>query len=109
MEIIRGTTPTIQITIQDEIDLEQVAQVWVYFSQRNEVKVSKDLSDVTFDLSRQMIIVKLEQEDTLALDADKATLFQIRLLLTDGTALGMEASDVKVYQIYKDGVITPEE
>lgn len=109
MEIIRGTTPTIQITIQDEIDLEQIAQVWIYFSQRNEVKISKKLSDVSFNLEHHIISVKLEQEDTLALDADKATLFQIRLLLTDGTALGIEASDVKVYQIYKDGVITPEE
>lgn len=109
MEIIRGTTPTIQITIQDEIDLSQISEIWIYASQRNVIKFNKKLSDVTFDLEHRIISVKLGQEDTLALDADKSTLFQIRALLPDGTALATVASDVRVYEIYKDGVITPEE
>ena len=41
MELIRGTTPTIEINILTEIDLNQVSEVWVYISQQNKVKVDK--------------------------------------------------------------------
>ena len=41
MQLIRGTTPTIVITVQTELDLHQVSQVWIYLSQQNKVKVDK--------------------------------------------------------------------
>lgn len=49
MQFIRGTTPSIEITVQTEIDLHQVAEVWIYISQQNKVKVDKQLEDVSFD------------------------------------------------------------
>lgn len=109
MQLIRGTTPTIDITIiQTEIDLYQVAEVWIYISQQNKVKVDKKLKDVTFDYEHRVMSIKLEQNDTLDLNEGEA-LFQIRMLLTDGTALATLASKITIKEVYKGGVITPEE
>lgn len=107
MKFIRGTTPTIEITVKGDIDLHQVAQVWVYISQQNKVKVDKLISDVTFDYEHKIIGVLLSQKDTLALRAGDA-LFQIRLLLMDNTALATVASKVDVIEVYKGGVISEE-
>ena len=105
MQFIQGTTPSIIITVQTEIDLHQITAVWIYVSQQNKVKVDKELSDVTFDYEHRTMTVKLTQEDTLALKEGDA-FFQIRVLMTDGTALATLASKVTVKPAYKDGVIT---
>ena len=105
MQIIRGTTPTITVNITSELDLTTVTQVWVYIAQQNKVKNDKLIDDVTFDTEHRKISVLLSQNDTLALKADIDTLFQIRLLLEDDTALATTASKVKVIEVYKDGVI----
>ena len=105
MQIIRGTTPTIRITITNEMDLSTVQEVWVYIAQQNKVKVDKLLPDVTIDTEHNKISVKLEQEDTLNLKANQDALFQIRMLLTDGTALATVATDVEIEEVYKGGVI----
>lgn len=105
MQIIRGTTPTIDINIVSELDLTTITQVWVYISQQNKVKIDKIITDVTFDTEHRKISVLLSQEDTLGLKADVDTLFQIRLLLNDETALATTASKVKVIEVYKGGVI----
>lgn len=108
MQLIRGTTPTIQITVQTEIDLHQVAEVWIYISQQNRVKVDKQLEDVTFNYEERQMSVTLSQDDTLALKEGEAV-FQIRLLLQDGTALATIASKVEVKPVYKNGVISEED
>jgi hypothetical protein len=107
MEIIRGTTPTIIITITNKMDLTTIQAVWVYISQQNKVKVDKLFSDVVIDAENNKILVKLTQEDTLALKSGDA-LFQIRLLLADGTALATIATDIKILEIYKGGIISEE-
>lgn len=104
MELIRGTTPTIEINILTEIDLHQVSEVWVYISQQNKVKVDKKIDDVSFDYEHRKIFVTLSQQDTLELKAGTA-LFQIRLLLQNGTALAGIASEIEIYEIYKPGII----
>lgn len=105
MQLIRGTTPTITINVKSELDLSQVTEIWVYISQQNKVKVDKQLSDVAFNVEERQIIVTLSQDDTLALKADTDTLFQIRLLLSSGTALATLASKITVKEVYKGGVI----
>lgn len=107
MQLIRGTTPTIIIDVKSEIDLHQVVAIWVYISQQNKVKVDKELSDVTFDYENRKITVLLSQEDTLNLRAGDA-IFQIRLLLSDDTALATLENRVTVKEVYKGGVITEE-
>ena len=105
MQIIRGTTPTIEITIKNEMDLTAIQEVWVYISQQKKVKIDKKISDVSIDAEHNKISVKLEQEDTLGLKASQDTIFQIRMLLTDETALATIAKEITVAEVYKDGVI----
>ena len=105
MQIIRGTTPTITITVKSELDFTTIQQVWVYISQQNKVKIDKVISDVSFDPENKKIEVTLSQDDTLALKAGNEALFQIRLLLNNETALATVASKVTVIEVYKDGVI----
>lgn len=109
MQIIRGTTPTIEITIKNELDFSTIQQVWVYIAQQKKPKVDKQISDVVFDTENSKISVTLSQDDTLALKANDNsnldTLFQIRLLLNNGTALATVATSVTVIEVYKDGVI----
>ena len=108
MQIIRGTTPSIVITVQPEIDLQQVSEVWIYVSQQKAVKIDKKINDVTFDYEHGKITVTFSQDDTLGLKAGDA-LFQIRMLLSNGTALATIAADIEIIEIYKQGVITEEE
>ena len=105
MELTRGTTPTITINVKSEVDLSQVVAIWVYISQNNKVKVDKVLSDVSFNVQARQIQLTLSQEDTLALKAGEA-LFQIRLLLSNQTALATIATKIKINEVYKGGVIS---
>lgn len=104
MDLIRGTTPTIYINIRDEIDLSKVVTIWIYVYQNNSIKICKELSDVSINIQDRQIIVELSQVDTLSLKRGDA-LFQIRILLNDGTALATKASNIHIDEIYKDGVI----
>ena len=107
MKFIRGTTPSIDISVKPDIDFHQVTNVWVYISQQGKVKVDKLISDVTFDYEHRKMLVKLSQDDSLRLKQGEA-LFQIRILMNDGTALATEASRIEVEEIYKEGVIAEE-
>ena len=106
MELIRGTTPTIEMIVKnDDIDLHNITQVWIYISQQKKVKVDKLYDDVEFDYENRIMRVKLAQADTLDLKAGEA-LIQVRVLLSDGTALATFASDVTIAEVYKEGEIT---
>ena len=104
MEIIRGTTPTIIVSIQTEIDLSELSAAWVYISQQGKVRVNKALTDIEVDVEEKTITVVLTQEETLNLKAGIETLFQIRLRLAD-TALATTATKIVVKEIYKEGII----
>lgn len=108
MQLIRGTTPTIIATVTSDVDLTEVAEVWLYLAQQNKIKVDKKLDSVEIDAENKTMTITLSQEDTLALKAETDTLFQIRLLLNDSTALATLASKVTVKEVYKGGIITPE-
>lgn len=105
MEIIRGTTPTITINVKSDIDLTKVAEIWVYISQYKRVVVDKKIEDVDIDANTHTIKVTLSQNDTLGLKEGGA-LFQIRLLMTDGTALACIAKSISIIEVYKGGVIS---
>lgn len=106
MELIRGTTPTIEMIVKnDDIDLHNITQVWIYVSQQKKVKIDKLYDDVEFDYENRIMRVKFTQEDTLELKAGEA-IIQIRALLSDGTALATFASDVSIAEVYKEGEIT---
>ena len=105
MKITRGTTPTIVINVKSELDLHNITVIWVYITQGKRVVIDKQLNDVEFDYENRKITMKLSQDDTLGLKVDEA-IFQIRLLLADGTALATKASKISVEDVYKGGVIS---
>lgn len=104
MKITRGTTPTININVKSEIDLALISVIWVYITQNNRVVIDKELKDCRIDVENRIISLDLSQDDTLNLKVGEG-LFQIRLLLTNGTALATKASRISVEEVYKDGVI----
>ena len=104
MRIIRGTTPTITVKVKDNTNLSLVEEAWVYISQFNKVRVDKTTEDIEFLPEEKKILIPLTQEDTLNLKEGDAV-FQIRLLLSDGTALATSARDIEILPIYKGGVI----
>ena len=104
MEFLRGTTPTIEVKVKNTTDLSQVTSIWVYISQNKKVLVDKLIEDVTFDYENNIFSCKLTQEDTLALKAGDAE-FQFRVHMSDDSALGIIALPVKIYEVYKGGVI----
>lgn len=110
LQIIRGTTPTIKANVKSDLDLDTITAIWAYIYQRGKVMLNKKLSDVSLDLENRVISIPLTQDDTLGLKAGIYTIFQIRLLLNDGTALASteEAGITDVQQIYKEGVISDE-
>ena len=112
MEIIRGTTPTIIVNVLDDIDLSEVISVWIYIAQgegHKRVIINREKPDTIFDFENRTMQVRFEQEDTLGLKEGDAK-FQIRLLIDDGStvpkALAMVAQDIRILEIYKEGVIT---
>lgn len=108
MSIVRGTTPTICANIKNEIDLHLITQVWFYISQQKKIRVDKTIDDCEFDYENRKILITLSQEDTLNLKAGSA-IFQLRVLLENGTALANKGAEEKIFEVYKDGIIAVEE
>ena len=106
IELTRGTTPTIEVIVDDDVDLSNITATWLYISQKNKVVVDKELSDVVMVPEEHIIRLKLSQDDTLALKKGTA-IFQIRIYFPDGLAMATVADDdnVTIHEIYKDGVI----
>lgn len=107
MQIIRGTTPTITVTVTNDIDLSMVTQVWVYVAQQNKPKISRDIETVTIDTEAKTFTVRFTQAETLELRAGDC-FFQMRVLLSDNTALATIAQKLTVIDVYKGGEITNE-
>lgn len=104
LEIIRGTTPYIRITIKNDIDLTQITQVWIYINQSKKVIVDKTITDVDVNPTEKTLMVHLTQQESLNLKAGEA-IFQIRMLLSDLNALATVATKASIIEIYKEGII----
>ena len=101
--IRRGTTPTIQVVLPDELDMSTIVTAWIYINQNGEVIV--DRSNDTIEIEDNTLSITLTQEETLAL-SDGFAFIQVRLLDTDGVALASQENRVHVLPIYKEGEIT---
>lgn len=98
----RGTTPTLTFELPFEVSALDV--YWITISQRYEnIKIDKDDSACTS--SGSTITLKLTQEDTLKLIADKPVYIQIRALMDDD-AIASETIETTVEDILKEGVIS---
>ena len=99
----RGTTPTLYLELDTELDLSNVTEMWVTFKSST-VEITKTLSEVVFDTETNTITVVLTQEETLQLykgDCD----VQVRLKTGDDLAYATDIANVEIGRILKEGVI----
>lgn len=105
--MIRGTTPT-HVFAKLPVTSDKIAQLWVSYFQNGKEILMKDLTSATFsdDPEEDTCIaeIHLTQEDTLLFKQGMTTV-QLRLLLTDETALASDEVPLPVRRVIKDGVI----
>lgn len=101
-EIMRqGTTPTIQITIND-IDLNEMQNIYVVFEQNGYI-LKKESSDL--DIEGNTISVLLSQEETLNFKEGTCNI-QLRMITKGGVAIASPIKTTKVYRVLNKEVIT---
>lgn len=99
----RGTTPTIVLTLDTDLPLNNIAELWVTFK-ASTVEVTKDLSEVLLDSENKTITVELSQEDTLKLYNGICEV-QVRFRTSSDLAYATSIATVDVNRILKGGVI----
>lgn len=108
MAIIRGTTPTLTFhVLNEQLDLDEIAEVWITFKTKAGVKVREityTKEDVIIDNTEHNIELSLSQEDTLNLP-DTNILVQMRVRFNDDLAYASSMIDVNIGHILKEGVI----
>ena len=106
--IIRGTTPTLTFNVKNEqMDLAEVAEVWITFKTKPGVALKEktyDITDVVIDPTEKTITLSLSQEDTLYF-ANAQMLVQVRLRMNDDMAFASAIIETSIGQILKEGVI----
>lgn len=105
--MIRGTTPTHVFTKLPVLSTD-VDEVWISYFQNGREVLTKDKTAAEFiddpEEDTSILEVHLEQEDTLLFKYGPASV-QLRVLLTDGTALASDEVPIMVKRIIKDGII----
>ena len=97
----QGTTPTIQITIND-IDLNEMQNIYVVFEQSGYI-LKKESSDL--DIEGNVISVLLSQEETLNFKEGTCNI-QLRMITKGGVAIASPIKTTKVYRVLNKEVIT---
>lgn len=97
----QGTTPTIQITIND-IDLNEMQNIYVVFEQNGYI-LKKESSDL--DIEGNTISVSLSQEETLNFKEGTCNI-QLRMITKVGVAIASPIKTTKVYRVLNKEVIT---
>lgn len=100
--MIRGTTPTIKLRLESELDLRLCKQIWVTMRQVDK-EITKTLTELTVE--KNCIKIDLSQNDTLALDPGMVYV-QVRGLTAAGSAFATGIAAVKVERILKEGEIS---
>lgn len=101
--MIRGTTPTHTFTL-GEFDVSTINKVKIIYAQAGNVILTK-----TVDASKTVgsaITIRLTQEETLMFDHMRNVEIQLRVLLTDGTALASAISHITAGRLLENEVFT---
>ena len=104
--MIRGTTPTITMKLPSKVSVSDIATAMVSIQQvgRKE-KIDKNLSEMTTDPTNNLLMVKLSQEETLSLFAQKTTNLQLKVKTSDGTVLATYPMPIAVVDTINEEVI----
>ena len=108
MAIIRGTTPTLTFHVKnDQLNLDEIAEIWVTFKTKAGVKVREKtytIEDVLIDAGEHTITLNLTQEDTLDF-ADTNMVVQLRVRFDNDVAYASDIIPIEIGHILKEGVI----
>lgn len=105
--IIRGTTPSVVFHLNTELDLAEVAKIWITFKTKYGADVREKTftkEDVVIDAENSNISLFMSQEDTLGF-SDNPHNIQIRLRMNDDLAYASSIIEEPIGRILKDGVI----
>ncbi len=98
----RGTTPTLVIKINKDIDLNACKQIWVSFENAGEL-ITKNKDEINIYEGGRME-VSLTQEETLSFRGTSVDI-QVRLLTDADDALATPIKKLPVSRILEGGVI----
>lgn len=99
----RGTTPTLYLELETEIDLNDIEELFVTIKSPR-VEINKTLEDVQIDNELKVITVSFTQEETLKLFKGVADV-QVRFRLSNDLAYATTIESIEIERILKDGVI----
>lgn len=105
--ITRGTTPTLTFKINSNLDLTDIAELWITFRTEPGVwqrEKTYTLDDVAVDAVEKTITLVLTQEDTLNF-GESAVQIQMRVRMNDTMAYASDIIETTIGKILKDGVI----
>ena len=107
MAIIRGTTPTLTFRVKSNLDLSEIAALWITFRTMPGARQREKtftLEDVSLDPDENLVVLELSQEDTLSF-GEQMTQIQMRLRMNDDMAYASGIIETCIGRILKEGVI----
>jgi len=99
----RGTTPTLTLTIDSDLNFANIDKLWVTFKAGTREKTFTE-DDVTIVSADKKINVQLTQEDTLYFGAGTVSV-QIRVKMNNDMSYASNIKKIDVNAILKDGMI----
>lgn len=106
--IMRGTTPKLVFTVNSEIDLSKIEELWIttQIIQKNASKKEKTYykNSTVINQTQRTIELTLSQKDTLDMNANTCYV-QLRIRMDDGTAYASEIFEEQVGKVLNGDVI----
>lgn len=99
----RGTTPTIVFKVKNDIDFDDLKQVWITLKSLSH-ELTKTIDELVLNKNDHTIEMYLTQEETLEFGTGKVDV-QMRLLTNEGHALASKVKNLRMNPILKEGVI----
>ena len=103
--MIRGTTPTITMNLPSNVPVNTIDSAIVSIVQSGKEIIGKGLSKMTIDAEKNILAVKLTQEETLSLSAKNKTYVQLKVKTTSGDVLSHVSVPVVVSDIHNEEVL----
>jgi hypothetical protein len=103
--IIRGTTPIISFEVPADVDMTLITEIWISLAQNGKIIVDRVFTHDEVQVLDNVISIKLEQEDTLALKTYATAIFAVRMKTDGGVAMGSYPLELEVIDTVKGGVI----
>lgn len=100
----RGTTPSLKLTLNTTLDLNELKAVWITIKCGNTM-LTRELQDVEVNAEEKTFYIELTQEETLKF-ASGVVKIQARLLMNDEKAYATNMQEIEINNVLKGGVIS---